>query len=210
MAPKIIVGTGRHAAEVFSMMEDLDQNGSLVAFAKDRVEAGESFLGKPVWSVDQVLNSRHMEKPQIMVAIGDVRSNKRISELFRAKDFEFFNLIANGITLSRQRHIGTGVYIGVGSILTVNVSLGDNVIINTGCIVSHDCTIGNYVNISPGSKLAGGVTIEDGVFVGIGATFIPNVRIGGGSVIAAGACVTTDVPSNCMVAGVPAIVKKYL
>lgn len=36
------------------------------------------------------------------------------------------------------------------------------------------------------------------------------MNIGNGSVVAAGSVVTKDVPQNVMVAGVPAVIKKYL
>ena len=54
------------------------------------------------------------------------------------------------------------------------------------------------------------VHIGDNCWIGAGAIILPGVTIGNGSVIAAGAVVNKDVPDNVMVAGVPAIIKKYL
>ena len=42
----------------------------------------------------------------------------------------------------------------------------------------------------------------------MGATILKGVRIGKGSIVAAGAVVTSDVPPNSMVGGVPAKVIK--
>ena len=208
---KVIIGAGRHAAEVFSLMEDLGQDNQLLAFAKDDVSPGELFMGKPVMKIVDVLAMDiSADKPEIMVGIGDVPANKRISDMFRDRRFTFFNLLNKGIKPARFRALGTGVYIAEGTIVTVNISVGDNVILNNGCTVSHDCSIGSFVNISPGTHIAGWVTIEDDVFVGVGASFIPKIRVGKGSIIAAGACVTKDVPPYTMVAGVPARIKKNL
>lgn len=208
---KVIIGAGRHAAEVFCLMEDLGQDGQVIAFAKDDAKPGDLFMGKPVIPTAEVLAMRPgADRPEVMVAIGDVPANRRISSMFREQGFFFFNVIHSGIKTSRFRALGTGVYIAEGTVVTVNISIGDNVILNNGCTVSHDCTIGSFVNVSPGSHIAGWVTIEDDVFVGVGASFIPRITVGKGSVVAAGACVTRDVPPYSMVAGVPAQVKKSL
>lgn len=48
------------------------------------------------------------------------------------------------------------------------------------------------------------VTIGDDVWIGADCTILPCVTIGNNVVVAAGAVVTMDVPSDCIVAGVPA------
>ena len=50
----------------------------------------------------------------------------------------------------------------------------------------------------------GCIEVMDNVFIGLGAIIMPNVRIGEKCIIAAGSVVTKDVPSNSVVAGVPA------
>lgn len=52
------------------------------------------------------------------------------------------------------------------------------------------------------------VIIEDDVWIGAHTTILKGVHIGRGSVIAAGSLVNRNVPSHCMVAGVPAKVIK--
>lgn len=54
------------------------------------------------------------------------------------------------------------------------------------------------------------VTIGKNVWVGANSTILPGVTIGDFVVVAAGSVVTRDVPSGCMVAGVPAVIKKKL
>ncbi len=48
------------------------------------------------------------------------------------------------------------------------------------------------------------ITIKEGCWICSGAIVCGGVTIGENSVVAAGAVVTRDVPSNCLVAGVPA------
>lgn len=84
---------------------------------------------------------------------------------------------------------------GFATIITAK-SIGDNVWINQQMTIGHKGesapVIGNNVRISCGAKILGGVRIGDNVVVG------------------AGAVVVKDVPSNCVVAGVPAKIIKQL
>ncbi len=52
--------------------------------------------------------------------------------------------------------------------------------------------------------------IEDDVWIGANAVILPGVTIGQHAVVAAGAVVTTDVPENTIVAGVPAKIIKRI
>lgn len=54
------------------------------------------------------------------------------------------------------------------------------------------------------------VTIGEDCWIGGGAIICPGVTIGNRCIIAAGSVVTRDVPDDCMVAGNPAKIKKYL
>ncbi len=55
-----------------------------------------------------------------------------------------------------------------------------------------------------------GITIGDNCWIGAKVTILDGVNIGDGVVVAAGAVVTKDVPSNCVVGGVPARILKRL
>lgn len=54
------------------------------------------------------------------------------------------------------------------------------------------------------------VIIGKDVWGGANSTILPGVTIGDFSVVAAGSVVTKDVPCGCVVAGVPAVVKKQI
>lgn len=54
--------------------------------------------------------------------------------------------------------IGNNVFIGMGAIITRNVSIGDNVIIGAGSVVTHDCESGYVYGGVPAKKL---MSIQD-------------------------------------------------
>ncbi len=84
------------------------------------------------------------------------------------------------------------------------------------------CDIGPGVELIPGghhvgtsSRRAGAGTakpimIGDGCWIGARCLILGGVTIGDGCIVAAGAVVTTSMPANTLVAGVPAKVKQVL
>jgi serine O-acetyltransferase len=82
---------------------------------------------------------------------------------------------------------------------------GDSTFINAKeigerCYVNQNVTIGTIGDKTP--------TIGNDVRVATGAIVLGDITIGDNVVIAAGAVVVKSVPSNCMVAGNPAYIKK--
>lgn len=83
--------------------------------------------------------------------------------------------------------------------------------------IGHDVAISHNVTImdSDAHEIVGNVRpktlpvkIGNHVWIGSGAKILKGVAIGNGSVVAAGAVVVHDVPENCVVAGVPAVIVK--
>ncbi len=102
------------------------------------------------------------------------------------------------------------------------IQLGKNVFINHACsfldmggiTIEDEVLIGPKVNLitenhplDPGNRRAlicKRITIKRKAWIGAAATILPGVTIGENSVVAAGAVVTTDVPANTVVGGIPA------
>ena len=109
-----------------------------------------------------------------------------------------------------------------------NITLGKGVFINEGCCfqdqggieIGDDVLIGQQVVIATlnhdlnpekrGNMMPKPVKIGNKVWIGAHATILAGVTVGENSVVAAGAVVTKDVPSNVVVAGVPAKVIKNI
>jgi serine O-acetyltransferase len=81
---------------------------------------------------------------------------------------------------------------------------GLGIVIHARCVIGNNVTIAQHVTIG-GSKGSIGVPkIGNNVYIGPGAIVLGDIIIGDNVVIAANAVVLTSIPSNVVVAGVPA------
>lgn len=88
------------------------------------------------------------------------------------------------------------------------LSFGNNVHVAAGVrFITHDVT-GNMLNYKKKTKKltnrVGKIEIGDHVVIGANASILYDVKIGSNVVIGAGSVVASDVPDNCVIAGVPA------
>ena len=110
--------------------------------------------------------------------------------------------------------IGDDVHIGASALFVTarpaTITIGSHVDIGPGAVI----TSGTH-EIDPqglhiaGNGLAQSVAIGDGCWIGARAVILPGVELPQSTLVAAGAVVAKSVSeSHCLVAGVPAIVKK--
>ena len=106
-----------------------------------------------------------------------------------------------GIIISHDTKIDSGFYIG---------HFG-------GIIINPDVIIGKNCNISPGVILGqtnrgpkkGCPVIGDNVFIGPGAKIIGCIQVGNNVAIGANCVVTSDIPDNAVVIGIPGRIVSY-
>lgn len=116
--------------------------------------------------------------------------------------------------------ISIGNYCSIGEynhITACNkISIGDGLLTGRYVIISDNSHGGlseEEAQIAPANrdlKSKGEVVIGNNVWIGEKATILSGVRIGDNVIIAANAVVTSDIPANCMAAGVPAKVVKRI
>lgn len=98
-----------------------------------------------------------------------------------------------------ETEIGKGTVFGYGGIA---------VVVHKDAIIGEYCMIGSNVTIGGKSKSMGLPKIGDRVYISTGARLLGDITIGDDSVIGANAVVLKDVPSNSIVAGIPAKIIK--
>lgn len=109
-------------------------------------------------------------------------------------------VIGDNVSLNEGCHISSinAVYIGDNVLLGSRVLISDN---------AHGKCSKEEIGIPPTKRplySKGSVIVEKNVWVGDGVVILAGVKIGEGSIIGANAVVTKSVPSNSIVAGVPA------
>ncbi len=164
-----------------------------------------------IWTVsgntDSLLNSLS-EFDGCIVAIGDnaVRVEKTLQ--IASNNGLLVSLFHPSSIISQYSEVGLGSVVMANAVINPFSTLGMACIVNTASTIDHDCELGDGVHISPGAHLAGTVKIGDLSWVGIGACVKQNSLIGKNVLIGAGSAVVNDIPSNNMVTGVPAKIRK--
>jgi hypothetical protein len=91
------------------------------------------------------------------------------------------------------------------------VSIGDETLVSGGVrFLTHDAGTWVFRREHPEAGRFGRITVGSRVFIGAQAMILAGVTIGDRSIVGAGAVVTRDVPSEVVVAGVPARVVNSL
>ena len=147
------------------------------------------------------------------------------SKLFRLRNVL---LRLSGIAIAHNSSFcGRGWVYGRGKLSIGNETwLSPGVVIHThidaDIYIGNRCDIGPGVEFIPGSHFIGDssrragkgfarpIEIGNGTWIGAKSIILGGVTIGEGCVIAAGSVVTKNVSPNCLVAGVPAQVKRHL
>jgi acetyltransferase-like isoleucine patch superfamily enzyme len=111
---------------------------------------------------------------------------------YRFQGYNFHPTVILERNLNLDRLNQKGIHIGKNTLIASHAT-----------IMSHD-----HVKRVDGMPLMVDTYIGENCLIGIGAFIMPGVKIGNQVIVGAGAVVTKDVPSNCIVAGNPAKVIK--
>lgn len=141
-----------------------------------------------------------------------------------------FTIVSGGCINPLSRNVRSSIHVSENAKLTI----GNNSGISSSCIwVRESVSIGNFVNIGANVVIidtdahsldwrirmtqddsrkakSAPISIGDSVLIGTGSIVLKGVSIGEHSIIGAGSVVCKDIPANCIAAGNPAKVIKFL
>lgn len=209
----LIVGAKGFAKEVLEVLYQLNQLESLVFYDDVNSDAPDILYEHfPVLKTNAAAADyfRTIDN-SFTIGIGNPFLRKKLAYQFEQLGGVFTS------TISPNAHIGhfgncidDGCNIMTNALISNNVKIGKGALIYFNTIITHDTIIKDFVEISPGATLLGNCNIGNYSQIGSNATILPKVSIGENVIVGAGSVVTKDVPDNCLVVGVPAIIKKEL
>jgi sugar O-acyltransferase (sialic acid O-acetyltransferase NeuD family) len=209
----IIVGAKGFAKELLEVSYELNQLDNLVFFDNVSEDAPmELYNNFPILRSETEVKE-HFKKfdNSFALGLGNSAIRSQLCELFESWGGELTSLISPNAQIGHFGNtIGPGATILGGATITNGVKIGRGLLMYPNSIVTHDCTLGDFVELSPGATLLGNCEIKNNTHIGSNATILPKVIIGTNTIVAAGSVVTANVIDNCMVAGIPAIIKKKL
>ena len=107
-----------------------------------------------------------------------------------------------GIEIHPGATIGRGLFIDHG----MGVVIGETAIVGDNVTLFHQVTLGGMSS----KKVKRHPTIEDDVLIGTRCIILKGVIIGARTVIGSGSVVTKSIPADCIAAGNPCKVIKYI
>ena len=173
------------------------------------------FFGNAEWGVlfCELSEWKSFQKEnQNLISKYKIEMDRRNSAIPLADYSKYNARIEPGVIIRDLVEIGDNCVIMMGAVINIGVVIGAKTMIDMNVVLGGRVIIGNNCHIGAGTVLAGvieppsadPVVVEDNVLIGANAVILEGIRIGKNSVVAAGAVVVNDVPSNTIVAGVPA------
>ena len=190
----ILFGASGHSKSIIDIADSIGEHITIIYDDNPRAEAICHIPVKKYHKGVSIINDT------VIIAIGDNKNRKHISEILKAN---YTTLIHHMAYISKWSSVGDGTVVMANAVVNSCTAVGNHCIINTAAVIEHDCEIADYVHISPKACLAGGVSVGEGSHIGTGASVIPGIKIGKWTTIGAGAVIIKDVPDGTTVVGNP-------
>lgn len=174
-----------------------------------------------VWNVRKInrivgqliydLFAKHLPTSFYPIQIGQTKIRAFCAKLILAECGENVN-VEKGASFSGRVHLGNNSGIGINASIGGTCYIGNDVMMGPQCIIytrNHKTDDVTTTMRGQGFCEEKPVIIGDDVWIGGRVIILPGVSIGSHSIIGAGSVVTKNVPEWAVVAGNPAIVKKF-
>lgn len=195
MAELVIVGCGvtaRMAHYYFTR----DTEHTVVAFTVDEQYLnGDSFLGLPLITFDDVVASYPPENHRMFVALGYARMNKvRAAKYYQAKalGYQLVSYVSTKCTFLTDNPVGDNCFVLEDNTIQPFVKIGDDVTLWSGNHIGHDSIIEDHCFLASHIVVSGFAHIKPYCFLGVNATLRDGITIAPETLVGAGAIIMKD------------------
>lgn len=204
----LVIGAGGHALEILDVLLQ-DNYPHPIYFYDDITPSLTSFRGFPVVKNETMLKGIYPANFFFVLGIGNPINRKNMYEKFKSLGGNLSSVISNKSVhssqlLNKEFDLMNLCYLGP------ETNIGKGTLINTGAQIHHEVEIGEFTEISPRALLLGKVKVGNLCSLGGNCTILPKIRIGNNVIVGAGTVVTSDVPDNKLIVGVPGKIIKSL
>ena len=209
----LVIGAGRHAAEV---LDALEASGIRVQGCLDAVVP----VGTEVYPHVEVVGrdtelGRFIDEGFARVYLGIGGLNNLETRIRWFTELERLRVRTPAL-VHPAAHVAPTAEIGAGTTVLARASIGPltrvgrNCVITQGAVITHHCCIGDHVVVAPGALLAAGVRVGERATIGMGVSVYHDLEIGREAVIVNGVDVMQDVPEGAVVkhARIPAAIRQ--
>jgi len=187
--------------KVVGMFDDFETEGS--------IKYDRPVLGK-LTGIPTLLKKGAFDAVAIAIGYKHRGFRKEVYEHLKRDQVPLVTFVHPSSYVEKSAVIKEGSIVLVNCTVDMHAQLCENVFLSSRCFVSHNVKIGRHTYCGPAANLAGNTEVGECCFMGINTTTIDGVKIGMNVQTAAGSVLTKDVPSNVLMAGVPAVVKRDL
>jgi sugar O-acyltransferase (sialic acid O-acetyltransferase NeuD family) len=181
------------------MFDDFERKGA--------TKYNKPILGK-ISDIPNVFERRAFDSVAIAIGYKHMKFRKEVYDYLKRNIIPIVTFIHPSSYVEKSAAIKEGCIVLVSCTVDMNAVLEKNVFLSSRSFVSHNVTIGAHTYCGPSVNLAGNTEVGECCFLGINTTTIENIRIGTNVQTGAGSVVTKDIPTNILVAGVPAVFRK--
>lgn len=207
----LIIGAKGFAKEVLEVCHENNELTNL-AFYDDINTSLMSKLFNEfpiIKSIDEAKNYFETIDNNFSLGLGDPKLREQLYLKFLKLGGCFKSVISMSAKIGHYNvNIGKGSNILQNAIVSNDVTIGKGCLIYYNSTIAHDVVLGDFVEVSPHVSILGRTRVGNHTSVGSHSVILPDLKIGKNVIIGAGSVVTKDIPDNCTVFGVPAVVKK--
>ena len=189
----VIVGNGLLAETVYSYFSEFSKY-RIEAFACDNEYIkGDSLLGLPLITIDQMYDRFESDETSIFVAIGYRMMNKIREKKYKdikSKGYSLASFIHPNVKTWDSNTFGDNVLILEDNTIQPYTSFGNNTFLWSGNHIGHHSKVGKNCFISSQVVISGCCSIQDNTFMGVNSTLHDGITIGYESLIGAGTLIT--------------------